>query len=60
MTGLVLFMTPVKTHYEYLSLARSGAVWHSITPARNLAAYLPAEFPNAEMELIILLPQSRS
>ncbi|HTG62012.1 MAG TPA: type VI secretion system baseplate subunit TssK [Terriglobia bacterium] len=51
---------PVKTHYEYFSLAQSGAVWDSIARARNLAAYLPAEFPNAEMELIILLPQSRS
>ena len=46
-------------HYEYFNLSQSGEVWDSITRARNLAAYIPEEFPSVETELIILLPQGR-
>ena len=50
---------PVRMHYEYFNLSQSGEVWESITRARNLAAYIPEEFPSVEVELIILLPQGR-
>jgi type VI secretion system protein ImpJ len=32
--------------------------WEAIQRARNLAAYVPGELPNPELELIILLPQA--
>lgn len=48
---------PVKMHFEYFSLSQSGPHWDSIVRSRNLAAYVPADFPNPELELIILFPQ---
>lgn len=49
---------PVKLKYQYFSLNQSGAAWEAVTRARNLAAYVPGDFPNPEMELLILLPQA--
>jgi type VI secretion system protein ImpJ len=49
---------PVKLNYQYFSLNQSGVAWEAITRARNLAAYVPGEFPNPQLELIILLPQA--
>jgi type VI secretion system protein ImpJ len=49
---------PIKTKYEYFSLSKSGDVWEAITRARNIAAYVPAKFSGAEIELIILLPKA--
>ena len=48
---------PVKLNYQYFSLNQSGVAWEAIQRARNLAAYVPAELPNPQLELIILLPQ---
>src|SRR6185436_5217744 len=50
---------PVKLAYQYFSLSQSGPAWESVGRARNLAAYIPAEFPNVNAELIILLPTSQ-
>ena len=50
---------PVKLHFEYFHLQMEGPYWESIVRARNLAAYVPNDFPSAELELIILLPQAR-
>lgn len=50
---------PVKLNYQYFSLNQSGPAWEAITRARNLAAYIPAEFGNIESELIVLLPNSQ-
>lgn len=47
---------PVKLNFQYFSLSQSGVAWEAIQRARNLAAYVPGEFPNPELELIILLP----
>ena len=47
---------PVKLAYQYFSLSQSGPAWDAVGRARNLAAYIPAEFPNVQAELIILLP----
>jgi type VI secretion system protein ImpJ len=49
---------PVKLNYQYFSLTPTGVAWEAIQRARNLAAYVPAEFPNPQLELIILLPQA--
>jgi type VI secretion system protein ImpJ len=49
---------PVKLNYQYFSLNQSGVAWESIGRARNLAAYVPGDFPAPQMELIILLPEA--
>jgi len=49
---------PVKLNYQYFSLNQSGAAWEAVTRARNLAAYVPDDFPNPKLELLILLPQA--
>ena len=47
---------PVKLNYKYFSLNQSGTAWEAIGSSRNLAAYVPGDFPNPQLELIILLP----
>jgi type VI secretion system protein ImpJ len=49
---------PIKMKYQYFSLNQSGAAWESVIRARNLAAHVPGDFPNPQMELLILLPQA--
>jgi type VI secretion system protein ImpJ len=49
---------PIKLKYQYFSLNQSGAAWETVTRSRNFAAHVPADIPNPEMELIILLPQA--
>lgn len=49
---------PMKLNYVYFSLNQAGAAWEAIGRARNLAAYVPSEFPNPQLELMILLPQA--
>jgi type VI secretion system protein ImpJ len=49
---------PVKLKYQYFSLNQSGAAWEAVTRARNLAAYVPDDFPNPKLELLILLPEA--
>jgi type VI secretion system protein ImpJ len=48
---------PVKLNHQYFSLSRSGVAWEAVERARNIAAYVPAELPNPEVELIVLLPE---
>ena len=50
---------PVKLAYQYFSLNQAGPAWEAVGRARNLAAYIPAEFPNIQAELIILLPAAQ-
>ena len=47
---------PLKLDYQYFLLGRSGAEWDAVTLARNLSAYVPSDLPNAELELIVVLP----
>jgi type VI secretion system protein ImpJ len=49
---------PLKLNYQYFSLSQSGGPWETVVRARNLAAYVPGEFPNPQVELIILLPSA--
>ncbi len=48
---------PVKLNHQYFSLNMSGVYWEAILRARNLAAYVPGDFPAPQLELIILLPE---
>ncbi len=49
---------PVKMNFHYFSLNQSGGAWESVVRGRNLAAYVPGDLPNPQLELIILLPQA--
>jgi len=47
---------PIKLNYQYFSINQSGPVWEAVTRARNFATYVPADFPNPQLELVIVLP----
>lgn len=47
---------PVKLDYTYFQLEQSGEAWDAVRQARNLAAYVPSDFPKAELEVVLLLP----
>jgi len=49
---------PIKLNYQYFGLSQSGGSWETVVRARNLAAYVPGDFPNPQLELIIVLPQA--
>ena len=49
---------PIKMSYEYFSLSQNGVAWEAVGRSRNLAAYVPSDIPNPEMELVILLPET--
>ena len=49
---------PIKLNYQYFSLNQSGAAWETVARARTLAAHVPDEIRNPQLELIILLPQA--
>jgi type VI secretion system protein ImpJ len=49
---------PIKLTFQYFALSQSGAAWESIHRARNFAVYVPADFREPELELVILLPQA--
>ncbi len=50
---------PVKLNYQYFSLNQAGLPWEAVGRARNLAAYVPGDILNPQLELIILLPQAQ-
>lgn len=47
----------VKLNSHYFLLQKSGPDWETIARARNVAAYVPAEFPAPQLELVIVLPK---
>ena len=49
---------PVKLNFQYFSLNQAGLAWEAIGRARNVAAYVPGDIRNPQLELIILLPQA--
>lgn len=51
---------PVKLNYQYFSLNQAGPAWEAIQRARNLAAYVPGDFPKPQLELIVLLPEANA
>lgn len=48
---------PVKLKYQYFSISQSGAAWEAVRRARNFACYVPGDFSNPDLELIILMPE---
>jgi type VI secretion system protein ImpJ len=50
---------PVKLNYHYFSLSQGGLAWEAIVRSRNIAAYVPGDFPNPQLELIVLLPSAQ-
>lgn len=49
---------PIKLNYQYFSLNQGGLAWEAVQRSRNLAAYVPSDFPTPQLELIIVLPQA--
>jgi type VI secretion system protein ImpJ len=49
---------PVKLNHQYFQISRSGLAWEAIERVRNVSAYIPADFPSPQCELIVLLPQT--
>jgi type VI secretion system protein ImpJ len=47
---------PVKLKFHYFLLNKAGSEWDGMGLARNLAAYVPSDFPNPELELVVVLP----
>jgi len=45
---------PLKLNFRYFALERSGEDWDAIRLSRHLAAYVPAELPDPELELVLL------
>jgi len=48
----------VKLNHHYFLLQKSGPEWDNIARARNVAAYVPAEFANPQLELLIISPKT--
>ena len=46
----------VKVKHHYFQLTKSGPEWDAVALARNLAAYVPSDFPSPELELVVVLP----
>jgi type VI secretion system protein ImpJ len=49
---------PIRLNFHYFALQRSGEYWDAIRQSRHLAVYAPADLPDPELELVILLPGS--
>lgn len=49
---------PVKLNYQYFALERRGEDWDAIRLSRHLAVHVPADLPEPQLELVLLLPQS--
>lgn len=46
---------PLRLDFQYFALERAGEDWDSIRLSRHVAAYVPADLPDPELELIVLL-----
>ena len=49
---------PIQVDYRYFKLETMGNEWEEITRAGNLAVYVPADFADTELELLIVLPDA--
>ena len=50
---------PVKVSSHYFQVGKTGSEWEAIMRARNLAAYVPSDFPSPQLELLVVLPPQR-
>ena len=51
---------PVKSSHHYFLLQKSGPEWDAVVRARNLAAYVPSDVPDPQLELVVLLPPPKA
>jgi type VI secretion system protein ImpJ len=47
---------PVRLHHQYFMLSQSGLAWEAVERSRTVAVYVPGDFPEPVLELVILLP----
>ena len=47
---------PIKVGHQYFRLNKSGPAWQGIARARNIAVYVPGDFPNPEVQMLVVLP----
>lgn len=47
---------PVKLNYHYFLLQKSGPEWDVVARTRNIAAYVPAQLGDVQLELVVVLP----
>jgi len=50
---------PVRGAYQYFQLDKAGDNWDAVAKAHNFAVHVPSDFPEPQLELIILLPRER-
>ena len=50
---------PVKLAYQYFQLDKVGENWNAILSSRRFAVHVPSDFPEPQLELVILLPRER-
>ncbi|MDX2270108.1 MAG: type VI secretion system baseplate subunit TssK [Bryobacter sp.] len=60
--GLELLHMPIapaeiqtRTEMQYFSISRTGACWQQIMKTKRVGVYVPGEFPQPEVELIVIL-----
>ncbi len=49
---------PIRVGHQYFRLNKAGPAWQGIARARNVAAYVPADLPNPEVQMLVVLPPS--
>lgn len=47
---------PVRLNHQYFQLSRSGLAWEAVERSRTIAVYIPGDFPDPQLELVVLLP----
>jgi type VI secretion system protein ImpJ len=47
---------PIKVGHQYFRLTKSGSEWQGIMRGRNVAAYVPGDLPNPEVQILVVLP----
>jgi type VI secretion system protein ImpJ len=47
---------PVKLNHQYFALGQTGPIWESLVRSRSFSVYVPAEIPEPQIELIVVLP----
>ena len=50
---------PLKVKYKYFSLDLTGDAWDKVQRSRTFGVHVPNDIPNAQLELVILLPTAR-
>ena len=46
---------PVKLNHHYFVLQKAGPEWDAVSRARNIAAYVPGELGEVQLELVVVL-----